>query len=210
VPCSDVNGLTTQEVKLELSAAEFSLTNLCSIDYSQLILFYLHFAKLTINRSWIRLNSVLKIILDAVYLGTQFLFFFKNWTLQYGTLDVQQQTLQEVLGRKKKLYIRGPVLFWKTATICKLKCLRHIIIFGHDLVLSISPSTSVSSHTRPCSKPRRTTFNREERRLNFVSHRCITSRDFMQERPVFLTVSTILWLDVANQNKFNTTNSIHC
>ena len=32
----------------------------------------------------------------------------------------------------------------------------------------------------------------------------------MQERPVFLTVSTILRLDEANQNKFNTTNSINC
>lgn len=204
--CALVNGLTTQEVKL--SVAEFSVTNLCSIDYSQLILFNLHFAKLTLNRSWIRLNSVLKIILDGVYLGTQFLFFFKNWTWQYGTLDVQQQTLQEVLSRKKKLYIRGPVLFWKTTTICKLKCLRHIILFRHDLVFSISPSTSISSHTRPCSKPRWATFNREERRVNFVSHRCIISRDFMQERPVFLTVSTILRLDEANQNKFNTTNSI--
>lgn len=111
----------------------------------------------------------------------------------------------------KRNFISGGLFYFgKTTTICQLKCLRHIILFGHDLVLSISPSTSVSSHTRPCSKPRRTTFNREERRLNFVSRRCITSRDFMQERPVFLTVSTILRLDVANQNKFSTTNSIHC
>ena len=76
VPCSDVlvNGLTTNEIKLYV--AEFSLTYLCSIDYSQLILVYLHFAKLTINRSRIRLNSVLKIILDAVYLEIKNLSFY--------------------------------------------------------------------------------------------------------------------------------------
>lgn len=96
VPCSDVlvNGLTTNEIKL--SVAEFSLTYLCSIDYSQLTLVYLHFAKLTINRSRIRLNSVLKIILDAVYLeikNLNFYFSLRNWTSQCGTLDVQQRTL---------------------------------------------------------------------------------------------------------------------
>ena len=141
---------------------------------------------------------------------SQFLFFLKElnltmWHIRCSTTNTIRGPQQE-----KKLYIRGPVLFWKTTTICKLKCLRHIILFGHGLVLSISPSTSVSSHTRPCSKPRRAMFIREERRVNFVSHRCITSRDFMQERPVFLTVSTILRLDEANQNKFNMTNSINC
>lgn len=111
---------------------------------------------------------------------------------------------------KETLY-QGACFILKNHHHLQIKVLKtHYLIWAWSCAFHFPTSVSSHTSTRPCSKPRRATFNREERRVNFVSHRCITSRDFMQERPVFLTVSTILRLDEANQNKFNTTNSINC